>query len=100
MFNKQLNANIKEIDTQIAKLMVELDAVVEDNEYEMILMKIDDLAKLRDKLSTNKVNESYSKEIVSGVIGMAAIVVVLKHEKADIITSKAFGIATKLFRGV
>ena len=100
MFNKQLNANIKEIDMKISKLMVELDSVVQDDEYEMILMKIDDLAKLRDKLSANKVNEGYSKEIVSGVIGLAAITIVLKHEKADIITSKAFGIATKLFRGV
>lgn len=95
---KQLHKNINAIDVEIGVLSEELiDS--KDNTYDAITAKIDKLAEIRSKLIESKVNDSYSKEIVSGVIGILGMVLVLKHEKTDIITSKAYAMATKLFRG-
>lgn len=99
MFNKQLKQNIKLVDEHINALMVKLIEEEDDSEIANIQKKIDDLTEVRNKLSSDKVNESYSKEIVAGLISIGGIVLVLKHEKADIITTKAFSMATKLFRG-
>lgn len=100
MFNRQLKANIKKLDESIGKLMDELSVAVDQEERETIMMNIDDLTKVRAQLSENKVKESYSKEVVSGIFGISAILIILKYEEKDIITSKAVNIATKLFRGV
>ena len=99
MKNKQLKANIKAIDVEIAKLNNELIHAEEEQEYDGIVERIEKLTYLRCKLSESKVNDSYSKEILSGAIGIAGMVLVLHYEKADAITSKAFSMATKMFRG-
>ena len=101
MFNKQLKANLKAIDVKIGKLMEELSETEKQDEQEMILVKIDDLTKIREKLSNSKVSESYSKELISGALGIASMVLVLRYEKVDIVTSKAFGLVPNMFkRGV
>lgn len=100
MLNKKLNKNIKKIDETIEVLMEQ--AMAEDitkQKYDEIMAKIDKLTDIRRQLSENKVSESHAKEILSGLIGITGMVLVLKHEKADIITTKAFSMATKLFRG-
>lgn len=99
MFNKQLKANIKAIDAQIGKLMEELIVEVNRDTYEEIQSKIDDLTKTRTAMSESIARESNAKEIITGVIGLVATTAVLKHENINVITSKAFGIATKMFRG-
>lgn len=98
MFNKKLKANLKAIDVKIGNLIEELSETEKQEEQEMILVKIDDLTKIREKLSNNKVSESYSKELISGAIGLTSMVLVLRFEKADIITSKAFGLVPNLFK--
>lgn len=99
MFNKQLKANIKKLDEGIAVLIDKIQE--EENEAAVMVLKIrlDELVKMRCELATSKANDSYSKEIVSGLVSVVGMVLVLKHEKTDIITSKAFSMATKLFRG-
>ena len=99
MFNKQLKRNIKMVDEHINKLIEELIQTDDKDKADEIQKNIDNATELRCKLSSNKVDESYSKEIVTGLIGIAGMVLVLQHEKADIITSKAFSMATKMFRG-
>lgn len=100
VFNKQLKANINELDVKIGELTKELESAEDSVEYHVIAEKIDALTKVRCQLTESKVSESYSKEIISGLIGVGAMVLVLKHEKTDIITTKAFSMATKLFKGV
>jgi hypothetical protein len=50
-------------------------------------------------LSEAKVNESNMPAVIGLVGSLSAILLVLKHEEANVITSKAFSIATKMFRG-
>lgn len=96
--NKQLKANIEALDLEIGVLTTELiDA--EGDKYITIMEKIDKLTTFRCKLVESKVSESYSKEIVGGIISIAGMVLVLKHEKAEVITSKAWTMATQMFRG-
>lgn len=99
MFNKQLKSNIKEIDVEINKLIVEMKDIEDEDERNAIETRIDKLSIIRQKMSEDLVNESYSKEILAGAVSLGAIVLVLKHEKSEIITTKAFSMATKLFRG-
>lgn len=100
MFNKQLKTNIRKIDERIEVLIEQLDAL-EDNsgDEELLTSEINELTKIRKTLSENKVSESYLKEVIQLVGGFGAIALVLKYEKTEIITSKAFGLATSLFRG-
>ena len=98
--NRQLNANIEKIDVLIARIAGELMYETEPDEVEVRLQRIDELTKIRLKLVESKVTASYSKELVTGAISLVGMALVLKHEKAEIITSKAYTIATKMFRGV
>lgn len=98
MFNKQLKANIKKIDVKIGELMEELIVAENPDDQELILVRIDELTKVRNKLSSDKVSESYSKELISGAIGLTSMVLVLRYEKADIITSKAFDMVKSMYK--
>lgn len=97
--NKQLKQNIENFDLYICNLMSELLIEEDEDKLELIQKKIDKATELRCKLSESKVADSYTKEIITGAIGIGSMILVLKHEKADIITTKAFSMATKMFRG-
>lgn len=94
----KLQENIDALDIEIGVLTKELvDSKGDD--YEEISSKIERMTEIRASLANDKVTGSYSKEIISGAVAIAGLVLVLKHEKTDIITTKAFSMATKLFRG-
>ena len=94
----KLQENIEALDLEIGVLTEELiDA--EGDHKETIIARIEKLVDIRNVLVTDKVNCSHSKEIVSGAIALVGILAVLKYEQTDIITTKALGMATKLFRG-
>ncbi len=99
MANKRLKANIEALDNHISKLMVELTTAVEAEDISELEARIEKATELRCKLTESKVSDSYSREIVSGLVSLTGMVLVLKHEKAEVITTKAFSMATKLFRG-
>lgn len=96
MFNKQLKKNIEALDARIAELMNEIGVGGNDEE---VFKEIEKLTELRCKLSETKVNESYSKEIISGAIGIAGLLLVMKYEESNVFTSKALNMLPKLFRG-
>lgn len=100
MLKKQINANIEYLDVKISKLLFQLDdenLILSD--YHILKEKLDGLVKVRSELAKD-VNESSVKPLViSGAIQMLGIITVLQYEKTDIITSKVFGMATKLFKG-
>ncbi len=94
-----ISANITTIRSQV----LTADAVTSthiksdtDERYKVVTERIADLVKIREDLKGRKVEGLKMDTIVNGVISIAGIVLVMKHEKLDIITSKAFGIATKL----
>lgn len=94
----KLQENIDALDLEIGVLTQELiDA--QGDEYDKVSSKIGALTEIRASLANDKVNGSYSRDIISGAVALAGLVLVLKHEKAEIITTKAFSIATKLIRG-
>lgn len=99
MFNKQLKVNIKELDKEIGTIVCSMNETDDVESLQVMIETLGKLTELRDKLSSNKVNESYAKEIISGAIAIGGLLIVLKHEESNIITSKAFSMATKLFRG-
>jgi predicted RNase H-like nuclease (RuvC/YqgF family) len=88
----ELNRQIEEIAMELVKL--ELDEVYLDK-----MNRLNDLTKIRYQLSEVKVKESNAPIIISGVVSISAIALIMKYEEANIITTKAFGIATKMFRG-
>lgn len=90
MFKKQLNKNIAELDNQIAKLGEELRDETVPVKRKGLISEMKELIELRDMMSENKVNESLTKEIIGGVLSVGSLVLVLRYEKAEIITSKAF----------
>lgn len=99
MFNKQLKANIKDLDLQISKLGKEIAETEDPNTTEIKVMRLEELTKVRCLLAESKVKESNAPIIISGVIYGVVVLAVLKHEKTDVITSKAMGIALSLFKG-
>lgn len=100
MFNKQLTKNIKALDEEINKLIIEMTESEDQDTKDRLETRIDELTDIRTKLSKDKVSESHAREIISGLVGIGGIILVLKHEKTEVITSKAFSMATKMFRGV
>jgi hypothetical protein len=100
VLNKQLKRNVNALDVRISKLYEELDKATTNGEREVLLDRAKELADLRNKLSEVKTRESLTPIVVPGVIGLSAILLVLNYEKTGIVTSKAFGIATKMFRGL
>jgi|SRR5437763_6923994 predicted RNase H-like nuclease (RuvC/YqgF family) len=94
---------IVELDKQIEELTKMIIHLESDEDYTSKIKKLEELTVIRCQLSEAKVKESNAPAVISGtltgVIGLTAILMVIKHEKTDIITSKAFSIATRMFRG-
>lgn len=91
---------VLELDKQIEELTMLISKFEIDSEYITKQQRLEELTKIRVQLSECKVKESHAPAVISGVIGVSAMLLVLNYEKTDIVTSKAFGMATKLFRGV
>lgn len=97
--NDEKSDTVVELDKQIEELTRMVIQLESDEVYTAKVKKLEDLVGLRCQLSEAKVRESNVPAIITGVAGLTAIVLVLKHEQTEIITSKAFSIATKMFRG-
>lgn len=93
------NDTINELDKRIEEITMVLGQLEYDEEYSAKVKRLEELTSIRCQLADAKVKESNAPAIISGVIGVSAVLLVLHHEKTDIITSKAFSMATKMFRG-
>ena len=94
----QLSDVVVELDRQIEELAIMITKIGYDENYTAKLKKLEDLSKIRSELSECVVKESNTPAVISGVVGISAILIVLNYEKKDIITSKAFGMLPKLFK--
>lgn len=99
MLNKQLKNNIKALDKEIGEITLKLAKAEKEEDVAKMTKRIDELTKIRTQLSNDLVNESYSKEIIAGAVSIASILLVLKYEEDNIITTKAFSMIPKMFRG-
>ena len=93
--------NVKALDVRIKQLTLELDKCEKGTaKYSSILENIRQLSETRKVLAPepNPQNKLNWNTVFSGVISMAGILVVTQYEKMDIITSKAYNIATRLFK--
>lgn len=97
------------IEEQITKLDVIFDSLTEGltkgsvNNKVNIIEEMDRILKLKGQLvemqGVTKTNRWRNKldinVLINGGISIATVLIILNYEKADIITSKAFGLATK-----
>jgi DNA repair exonuclease SbcCD ATPase subunit len=88
---------IVEIDNQILNLAKKLTDLELDQEYLSKMRQLDNLTKIRGQLMDSMVKNSSIPTIVSGLISISSILIILKYEEKDLITSKAFNIAMSLF---
>lgn len=98
MFRK-IDNNIREIDEQIGKLTKELNDLEYEQAYDMKMNRIKDLTDLRTKLAESREEGSVKGIVTSGALSIASVLIILKYEEKEIITSKAYSIATSMFRG-
>lgn len=98
MFNKQIKMNVDKLDLMIGKLLYELDDIEEGTDYELALQRIEALTQLRTDMGSSKQSESNKAAIITGAVQIASILVVLQYEKANVVTSKAYSIATGMFK--
>lgn len=100
MFNKN-RKNIKAINKEIENLLVQISASTgTPKERELLQRRIIQLANTRQVLlGDNQKGVSIKPTIVSGLFGLAGLGLVLYFEKVDVITSKAFMMATRMLEG-
>lgn len=89
-----------ELDRQIEELTMIISKLHSDIEYTEKVKRLEELTKVRCQLSEVKSKESIAPLLISGGVSIGATLLVLKHEKTEIITSKAYNIVTKMFRGM
>lgn len=94
---KTISQNIKDLDNKIGELLSEYELAEEELEKTVILEEIDNLTSIRKELKSSKVEGSNSGLWVSGALSIATVVLIMKYEETDVIATKAFGIATRMF---
>lgn len=97
-YNNESSDVIVELDRQIEELTIEVTIEARSG-HQANIKKLEELTKIRSQLAESKVNQSHAPALISGLFGISAVLLVLNYEKADIVTSKAFSLATGLFRG-
>ena len=101
MLNRNVSKHIAEVDKRISFLLEDLkeyDSASED--YQSIVENIKKLTEVRDDLK-NGSGEKWWKMAdiiarISPAFGLVGILMITKHEKTDIVTSKAASIAMRL----
>ena len=101
MLNRNVRKHIAEVDKRISFLLGDLkefDSASED--YQSIVENIKKLTDVRDDLK-NGSGEKWLKiadiiALISPAFGLVGILMITKHEKTDIVTSKAASIAMRL----
>ena len=90
--------NIRRLDNQIGKLILQYNEEEDDVKRTVLMEEIEALTDIRMNLKTSKVEGSNSHLWVSGAISIASILLIMDYEKEDAITTKAWNIATRIFK--
>lgn len=95
---KTISQNIKDLDNQIGELLSKYEHTEGDVEKTVLMEEIETLTKIRTDLKASQVEGSNSGIWVSGALSIATVVLIMKYEETDVIATKAFNIATRIFR--
>lgn len=88
--------SIKKLDVQISDIVDKLgNEKLEPEDREELEARVDALAELRNKLCDGKDKYSLKPVMIKGAWGFAGLFAVLYYEKLEVITSKAFNMATR-----
>lgn len=98
--NDILSDAVKELDAQIETQANMLNGLDRDAEYNSKLNKLEELVKIRVELAESKTKDSQLPAIISGTIGLVSMLMVLNYEKDNVVTTKAFNMMPRMFRGV
>jgi len=99
MFKKQIEVNVEFIDTKIGMIIMEMENYDNMDDKEVLYDELYKLTELRNRITDSKVKDSNSKLWISGAIQVVGILTVLHYEKADAVVSKAYSMATGMFKG-
>lgn len=92
--------NIARLDERIGVYMERLnDEALDDRARGCIIDDIGTLIDYRTKMYESEKKDPIKPAILSGAFGISAILIVLYYEKTDVVTSKAWNIATRMFGG-
>ena len=101
MLNRNVRNHIAEVDKRISFLLEDLKEYDSSSaDYQSIVENIKKLTDVRDDLK-NGSGEKWLKmadiiALISPAFGLVGILMITKHEKTDIVTSKAASIAMRL----
>lgn len=100
MKNHKVTEHIEKTDEELIKLYEDLNSLERTSqEYDVITNRIADLTNIREDLLSNRGIEKFKgidvNTLVTGGISVFSVLLVLNYEKAEIVTSKAMGMATK-----
>lgn len=95
---KTIGQNIRDLDNQIGELLSKYEQTEGEVEKTVIFEEIEALTNIRLELKASKVEGSTAGVWVSGAISIATVVLIMKYEETDVIATKAFNIATRIFR--
>lgn len=87
------------IDNQIKIQLVKLKGLDRGSDYADKLKTLDELSKIRGQLNSSKGNETLKSSLLSGAMSLTSLVMILKHEETNVITTKAYDIFRGAFRG-
>lgn len=97
---KDLVLNIEMIDLEISKILVDISNIADKEKRNELYSELDKLTEVRASLANDQANASNKEIWITGGFSLATVLLVLYYEKADVITSKTFNMATRMFKGV
>ena len=99
---------IKNLEDCMAEIITSMEQEqVGSEDYSRLLGLLDTVTEVRNKYKVVELTDDANKKrrwfepvksdtVISGILSLAGIVLIMKYEEFDAITTKAFGIATKL----
>lgn len=90
--------NIRRLDNKIGKLILQYNEEEDEVKRTVLLEEMEALKDIRIDLKTSRVEGSNSHLWISGAISIASILLVMNYEEEDVITTKAWNIATRIFK--
>lgn len=97
MFNNKVKQTVDGLDGQLETIVNKMAMTEPGTEaYASLTEQLKGLKDIRGDLKPAKLEKLKADTLVNGAVSIATVLLVLKYEKFDIVTSKAFGIATKL----
>lgn len=99
MFNKN-KKNIKTLDKDIADLIKKLESDnLESEERYALDDRLEKLVNCRKSLYDKAPPNPIVASVVTGLFGLAGIALVLYYEETEVVTSKAYNVASRMIGG-